>query len=140
MALEVMAAGEWVDDIKAGIIDDEWFGPIGHCLGNPSPRPSPSTASTKERTFWVAVQRLYVEENRLLWLRGDLEKIQVNRTENEEYGKADMRGRLSIRRTMEPRILQQSHNTPAGGHFGEDRTYLRMKEGNFWDQLWRDTQ
>jgi len=55
-ALEFTAAGKWVDDIKVGIIDDEWFGPIGHCLANPSPRPPPSTASTKERKLWVAAQ------------------------------------------------------------------------------------
>jgi len=34
---EVTAAGEWVDDIKEDIIDDEWFGPITHSLANPSP-------------------------------------------------------------------------------------------------------
>ena len=122
-----------VDDIKAGIIDDEWFGPIAHCLANPSPRPPPSTASTKERKFWVAAQRFYLEENGLLWLRGDLEK-------KEEVGKADMRGRLCIPGTMRRRILHEAHDSPAGGHFGADRTYLHMKDWYFWEQMWHDTQ
>jgi len=34
MALEVIAAGEWIEDIKAGIIDDEWFGPNTQSLAN----------------------------------------------------------------------------------------------------------
>jgi len=143
-ALEVTAAVEWVDDIKAGIIHDEWFGPIAYCLANPSPHPPPSTASTKECKSWVAAQRFYLEENRLLWLRGDLEKTQVNETarakEKEEVGKADMRGRLCMPRTMQQRILQEAHNTPTGGHFGADRMYLRMRDWYFWKQMWRDTQ
>ena len=105
LALEVTATGEWVDDIKVGIIDDEWFGPIAHCLANPSPHPPPSTASTKESTLWVAAQRFYLEENGLLWLHGDLEQTQVNKTarakEKEEDGKADMRGRLCIPKTKQ---------------------------------------
>jgi len=104
-ALEVTTAGEWVDDIKAGIFDDEWFGPSADHLANPSPRPPPSTASTKERKLWVAAQRLYLEENGLLWLCGDLEKTQVNKTarakEKQEDRKADMRGRLCIPRTIQ---------------------------------------
>jgi len=102
-ALEVTAAREWVDDIKAGIIDDEWFGPIAHCLANWSPRPPPSTASTKECKWWVAAQRFYLEENGLLWLGGDLEKTRVNKTarvkEKEEDGKADMSWWLCIPQT-----------------------------------------
>ena len=47
MAMEVSAAKEWIEDIKASIVDDEWFGPIAHSLANPSPRPPPSTASAK---------------------------------------------------------------------------------------------
>jgi len=49
MAMEVTAAGEWIEDIEAGIVDDEWFGPIAHSLANPSPGPPPSTASATER-------------------------------------------------------------------------------------------
>jgi len=131
-ALELTAAGEWVDDIKAGIIDDEWFGPIAHCLANPSPRPPPSAASTEERRLWVAAQRFYLEENGLLWLRGDLEK-------KEEVGKADMRGRLCIPKMMRRRIFHEAHNTPAGGHSGAARTYLGMNDRYFWKQMWRDT-
>jgi len=140
MALEVMVAREWVEDIKAGIIDDEWFGPIAHCLANPIPRLSPSTSCTKECKLWVAAQRCYVAENGLLWPHRDLEKKQVNKTEKEEDGKADMRGRLCIPRTMEPRILQEAHNTPAGVQFGADRKYERMTEQNSWQQVWLDTQ
>jgi hypothetical protein len=143
-ALEVTAAGEWVDDIKAGIIDDKWFGPIAHCLDNPSPRPPPSTASTKERKLSVAAQRFYLEENGLLWLPGDLEKTEVNKTakarEKEEVGKADVRGRLCIPRTMQRRILPEAHDTPAEGDFGAARTYLRMKDRYYLKQMWRDTQ
>ena len=54
MAQAVTAAEEWIDDIKAGIVHEEWFGPIAHSLANPSPHPLPSTASTKERKSWVA--------------------------------------------------------------------------------------
>jgi hypothetical protein len=42
-----------------------------------------------------------LEENGLLWLRGDLEMTQVNTTEKEEDGMADMRGPLCIPRTMQ---------------------------------------
>ena len=72
IALVVTAAGEWVDDSRAGIIDNEWFGPIAHCLANSSPCPLPSTASTKERKLWVAAQRFYLEETGLLWVLGDV--------------------------------------------------------------------
>jgi len=92
ITVEVTAAGKWVDDIKAGIIDDEWFGPIAHCLANPSPCPLPSTASTKEHKLWVAAQRFYLEENRLLWLCGDLEKTQVNNTAGAEEKEEDRKG------------------------------------------------
>jgi hypothetical protein len=79
MAMEVTAAGEWIEDIKAGIVDNEWFGPIAHSLANPSPRPPPSTASAKECKLWVLAQRCYLEENGLLWLRGDLERKQAEK-------------------------------------------------------------
>jgi hypothetical protein len=49
MAMEVTAARELIEDIQAGIVDDEWFGPIAHCLADPGPRPPPSTAPAKER-------------------------------------------------------------------------------------------
>jgi len=137
-------AGEWVDDIKVGIIDDEWFGPIAHCLANPSPRLPPSSASTKERKLWVAAQRFYLEENGLLWLHGDLKKTQVNKTarakEKEEVRKANMRRRMCIPRTMQRQIRHEADDTPAEGNFGADRTYLRMKDWYFWKQMWRDTQ
>jgi len=77
-ALAGNEAGEWVDDIKAGTIDDQWFGPIAHCLSSPSPRSPPSTASTKEGKLWVATKRFYLQENGPLLLCGDLEKTQVN--------------------------------------------------------------
>jgi len=56
MAMEVTAAVEWIEDIKAGIVDDEWFGTIAHSLANSSRRPPPSTASTKECKSWVSAQ------------------------------------------------------------------------------------
>jgi transposase InsO family protein len=192
MALEVTAAGEWIDDIKAGIIEDEWFGPIAHFLADPSQRPPPPTASAKERKLWVSTQRFYLEENGLLWLRGDLEKKEVEknvrarkkdgeeetrakekeeeeveknararkdgeeetramkkdeeeetRAKEKEEGEAEnnnKRGRLCIPKTMRRRILHEAHDTPAGGHFGADRTYLRMKDRYFWKKMWRDTQ
>jgi len=56
IALEVTSAGEWIDDIKVGIVDDKWFGPIAHSLANPSPHPTPSTASTQEFKLWVSAQ------------------------------------------------------------------------------------
>jgi len=60
--------------------------------------------------------------------------------EKEEAGKAEKRGRLCIPKTMRRRILHEAHDTPAGGHFGADQTYLRMKDRYFWMQMWRDTQ
>jgi hypothetical protein len=56
MAMQVTAACEWIEDIKAGIVDNEWFGPVAHSLANPSPRHPPSTASTKECKLWVSAQ------------------------------------------------------------------------------------
>ena len=80
MALEVTAAGEWIYDIKAGIVDHGWFRCIAHSFANPSPCPPPSTASTKECILLVPAPWLHLEENHLLWLRGDLEKKQVEKT------------------------------------------------------------
>jgi len=59
MALEVSAAGEWIDDGRAGIVDDEWFGPIAGSFTNPSQCPSRSTASSTECKLWVSVQWVY---------------------------------------------------------------------------------
>ena len=120
MTLEVSVAGEWIDDINAGIVDDKWFRTIACSLANPIPHPPPSTASSKERKLWVSAQRFYLGENSLLWLRGDLEKRQVEnkaktkkkdkeegveitvRTkEKEEEGKAEKRGQLCIPRAMQ---------------------------------------
>jgi len=81
MALEVTASGEWINDIKVRIIAEEWFGPIAHCLANPTPCPLPSTASAKECNLWLSVWRIYLEENGLLWLHGDLEKKPVKQNE-----------------------------------------------------------
>ena len=118
MALEVTAAREWIEDIKAGIIDNEWFGPVPHSLANPSPHPLPSTTSAKECKLWVSAQLLYLEENGLQWLRDNLEKKQAEKNarakkkddekveitvrtkekeedgkaEKEEEGKAEKRG------------------------------------------------
>jgi len=149
MALEVTAAGEWVDDIQVGMIGNEWYVPIAHCLANPSPRPRLSTASTKECKLWMSAQQFNLEDNGLLWLPGDLEKTQANKIarakkhfkegveitvgvkEKEEDRKANMRGQLCIPKTMQRRILYEAQNTPAGGHLGADRTYLHMKDQNF---------
>jgi len=139
---------------------------MAHSLANPSPHPLPSTASAKEHTLWVSAQRFYLEESCLLWLRGDLEKKQAKknsrakkkddeemeimvrtneeeedgRAEKEEEGKAEKRRRLCIPKTLQCRILHEAHDTPAGGHFGADRTYLRMNVQYCWKQMWRDTQ
>jgi hypothetical protein len=68
--------------------------------------------------------RVYLEENSILWLHGDLEKKQENKTHRakvkEEDGKADMRGWLYIPRTMQRQILLEAHYATAGGHSGAD--------------------
>jgi hypothetical protein len=71
---------------------------------------------------------------------GQAETEEEGKAEKEEEGKAEKRGRLCFPKTMRRRILHEAHYTPAGGHFGADRTYLRMKEQYFWNQMWRDTQ
>ena len=88
---EVTAAREWIDDMEAGIVDDEWFGPIARSLANPRPSPPPSTALTKESKSWVSARQFYLGENGLLWLCQDLEKKQVEkktkpRKKDEEEG------------------------------------------------------
>jgi hypothetical protein len=75
--MEATVAREWNEDIKVGIVDDEWFGPIAHSLANQCPHPPPSTASAKECKLWLSTQRFYLEENGLLLLRGDLEREQA---------------------------------------------------------------
>jgi len=93
MALWVTEATEWIEDIKAGIIDDQSFGSIAYSLANPSPRPLPSTASGGERKLLVPVQRFYVGENGLLLLDMDLGKKQVEKNiwskEKEDEGKEE---------------------------------------------------
>jgi hypothetical protein len=165
MVMEVTAGGESIEDIKVGIVDDQWFRLIAHSLANPSRCPPPSTSSAEERKFWGSAQRFYLEENGLLWLRGDLERKQAEKkareikkdeeeveitgkavredegkAEKEAEGKEEKRGRLCIPNMLRRRILNEAHNTPAGGHFGVDRIYLRMKDWYFWKQIWRDTQ
>jgi hypothetical protein len=63
MAIDVTAAGEWIEEIKAGRVDNNWFGPIAPFLANPSLRPLPSTTSAKERKLWVSAQCFYLEED-----------------------------------------------------------------------------
>jgi hypothetical protein len=76
MAMEVSAAREWIQNIKSGIVNDEWFGPIVHSLANPSPRPPPFTGSSKQLRLWASAQRFSLEENSLLWVHGDFERKQ----------------------------------------------------------------
>jgi hypothetical protein len=142
MALAVTAAGEWIDDIQVGIVDHKWFGPIACALPDPSPNPPPSSALNKERKLWVSAKWFYLGQNGLLWLRGDLElrqvekiamtmkkdqeegvEITVRTNEKEEVGKTEKSGWLCIPRMMRQRIIHEPHDTPAGGHFGVDRTY-----------------
>ena len=149
MAQDVMVARELIEDIKVGIIDDEWLGPIAHSLANSSPRPLPATASAKECKLWVSAQQFDLDENGLLRLRGDLEKKQaeenarakkkddeevgttVRTQEKEEDGRADKeeekktekRGRLCIPKTMQRRILDDARDTPARGRCSADQIY-----------------
>ena len=68
MALVVTVAREWIEDIKEGISDDEWFGPIACPLANLCPHPLRSTASAKECKLWVSTQQFNLEESGVLWL------------------------------------------------------------------------
>jgi len=98
--MEVTAAGEWIEDIKVGIVENEWFGPILHPLANPSPRPSPSTASAKERKLWVSAQRFYLEENGLMWLHGDLERKQEEKNakkHNKDEKEVEITARVKLK-------------------------------------------
>jgi len=52
LALEVSMAGEWIEDFKVGIIDNQCFGPTAHSLANPSPCPLPTTTSAKQHKLW----------------------------------------------------------------------------------------
>jgi hypothetical protein len=71
MALEVMVAGKWIDDIKACTIHDQWFECIAQFLANRNQRPVTPSASSKECKLWVSVQRFYLKENGLLLLLGN---------------------------------------------------------------------
>jgi hypothetical protein len=114
----------------------------------------------------VSAQLFYLEENGLLWLRGDLERKQTEKkawknkkdeeeveitvsakekeedgkAENEEEGKAEKIGWLCIPKMIRRRILHEAHDTRGGGHLGVDRTSLCMEDRYFWKQMWRDTQ
>jgi hypothetical protein len=79
MALEVAVAGELIDNIKAGIIQDECFGPIAHFLGKPSQRPQQHTRSAKVRKLRVSTQHSNLQENGPMWLHGELEKKEVEK-------------------------------------------------------------
>jgi len=157
MAPEVNVAGEWIDDINVGIVDDERFGPVAHSFANPSLCLLPSTASSKERKLLVSAQWFYLEHNALLWLPGDLDKklvernaraeekdkeevveITVRAKEQEEDGMAEKIGWLWIPKAMRRRILHDAQITPTGGHFSADRTYLQMSDRYFRKQMWTD--
>ena len=71
---------------------------------------------------------------------GKAEREEEGKAEKKEDGKAEKRGRLGIPKMMQCRILHEAHHTPAGGYFGEDRTYLCMKDRYFWKQMWCNTQ
>ena len=94
MTLEVTLARAWINDIKVGIIDNEWFRSIAHCLANPSSTSFPSTPATTEHELWVLVHLLFLEVNGLLWLRGDFEQKQVE--DNARAKKMDTEEGLEI--------------------------------------------
>lgn len=48
MAPDLTTAGDWMEDMKVGIINDEWFGSMEHSLDDRSPRLLPSTAYAKK--------------------------------------------------------------------------------------------
>jgi len=166
ITLEDTASREWIQNIQVGIIDDKWFEPIALSLANPSPHPLSSTASTTECKGWGLSQRFNLDENGLLCLCGDLAKQQVEKTatakkkddeeveiavrtkvkgevgntEQVKEEKTEKRGQLCISKTMLRRIIHETHDTPAEGHFGADRTSLLMKDRYFWQQMWHHTQ
>jgi hypothetical protein len=102
MALEVTPAGESMEDINAGIIEDESFGLFAHFLANTSQQPMPPTVSTKEHKLWIATQRFYLEGNGLLWLCGDLEKKEVKKKHKgkEEGRRRRNKGKVEGRRRI----------------------------------------
>jgi hypothetical protein len=59
------------------------------------------------------------------------EKEEDGKAQKEEEGMAKKIGLLCIPKIIQRRILHEAHDTPGGGHFSADRTYLRMKEQYF---------
>jgi len=77
MALEVPEAGEWIDANAAGITENECLGLRYIHSATQVPALRHPLASTKEYKWLLSAQRFQLEENGLLWLRGDLEKEQM---------------------------------------------------------------
>jgi len=73
-ALEGTVAREWFHEMKAGIIDNEWFWSSVHSSADPCPSLLPSTDSTTEHKSWMSVQWFYSEEIGQLGLHWGLEK------------------------------------------------------------------
>ena len=68
------------------------------------------------------------------------EEEEDGKTEQEEEGMAEKRGRLCLPKTMQHWILHEADDSPAGGHFGADRTYICIKDRHFWKPMWCETQ
>jgi hypothetical protein len=110
----VRTAEEWLQDVRTGLAEDPYFGPIARLLDDPHrtpPKPSdPSTA----RRLWVSAQRFQ-------WSDGLLH----------------LEDRLCIPESMRREVLHEAHDTPiGGGHFGPDRTYMQLRARFFWPRMW----
>jgi hypothetical protein len=81
-----------------------------------------------------------VEKNARARKKDEEEETRAKEKEEGEAENNNMRGQLCIPKTMRGQILHEAHDTPAGGHFGADRTYLRIKDRYFWKKMWPDTQ
>jgi hypothetical protein len=111
-------ASEWLNDIRQGLLIDPYFGPIIELLNNPNAVAPKPTEPATIRKLWVSAQRFVLSDG-LLHLK-----------DREEP-------RLCIPANMRRRVLHEAHDTPmAGGHFGPDRTYMRIRTRFFWPRMW----
>jgi hypothetical protein len=122
MEATARTATEWLDDVRAGLDADPYFGPICKLLQDPTRKAPRPIDPANMRKLCVSAQRFELSDG-LLHLK-------------------DTDGRrLCIPETVRRDILHEAHDTTiAGGHFGADRTYMQVRTRFFWPRMWESVR
>jgi hypothetical protein len=128
-------ADEWLADLRSEIAEDPYFEPILRILSDREADAPPPSASAEERKLWVRAKRYCLKEG-LVFLKDKASPGPSREPSLSSPTDTDGMLRLCIPTSMTKRILHEAHHTPTGGHFGVDRTYMRLRGDFFWPRMW----